>query len=163
MAAEGIAALGISWSAFLFQLINFLVLLVVLRIFAYPSIVRVLEARKRKIDEQLKNAAELERTLALAETKAEKIIDASHKKAQGIIEDASARARGVVEEAVQKAHLEAENIVRLTETRLDQQIKEARQILKKETAALVVAATEKVLQEKITSKKDHSFIDRALV
>jgi F-type H+-transporting ATPase subunit b len=161
--AVGIAALGISWSAFIFQLINFLVLLAILRIFAYPAIIRVLEARKQKIDEQLQNAAEIEKRLALAHTEAQDIVHASHEKARAIIHDASKRAESVVQEAFARAEEETKVMFRAAEALLEKDVKEARRILKTETALLVVTATEKILGEKMTSEEDRRFIDRALV
>ncbi len=162
MADVGIAALGISWSAFLFQLINFLVLLTILRIFAYPMIIRVLEGRKQKIDEQLKNAAETERRLAQAHLEAQGIIDASQKKARTIIHDASKKATDVVQEAFARAEEEAHIMARAAEVRIEKEVKAARVALREEAATLVMAATEKLLNEKMDSEKDLRFIDRVL-
>ncbi len=163
MEPVGIAALGISWSSFLFQLINFLVLLTLLRIFAYPAIIRILEARKQKIDEQLKNAAETEKRLKLAHAEAQNILDASHKKAQDIIHDAGKRATSIVQEAFERAEQETQIMFVAAEARLQKDVKEARRALKEETATLVVSATEKILAEKMTSQDDLKLVKRALV
>lgn len=163
MADSGIAALGIDLKAFVFQLINFLILLLVLRRFAYPYIVRALEDRKRKIDEQLQNAAELERKLALAHKKSLQIIDESHKKAQDIMSDASTRANALIQEAVKRAEEETESIALAAQVKLEEDVRKARIALKKETASLVAAATEKVIGEKMTDDADLALIERALV
>jgi F-type H+-transporting ATPase subunit b len=163
MEATGIAALGISWTAFIFQLVNFLVLLVVLRIFAYPAIVRVLEARKQKIDEQLKNAAEIERRLHLANKESQDILDASRKQAHDIIHDAGKKATDIMQEAFLRAEEETKIMLIAAEVRLDKQTKEARRALREETATLVISATEKILGEKMKSKEDLTLIERALV
>lgn len=162
MAAQGIGALGIAWEQFAFQALNFLVLLGVLRVFAYPAIVRALEGRKRTIDEQLKNAMELERKLACAHQESAAIIDASHQKAQEVIADASARADMIVTDACTKAKQETHTMIQAAHTRIEQEVDQARQRLRAQTAMLVVSATEKILNEKITREKDFQIIERAL-
>lgn len=163
MEAAGIAALGISWTSFIFQLVNFVVLLVLLRIFAYPAIVRVLEARKQKIDEQLKNAAEMEKRLKMANKEAQEILDASRKQAHDILHDAGKKATTIMQEAFERAEEETKIMIVAAEVRLQKEVKEARRALREEAATLVVAATEKVLGEKMTSKEDLRFIERSLV
>ncbi len=163
MAAEGIGALGINFQAFAFQALNFLVLLAVLRIFAYPAMIRALEGRKRKIDEQLKNAAELERKLAAATMQAEEIIDLSHARAQRTLQDATARSEKMLADTFEKAQKEADQLRIAAHERIAADAEEARKQLKVEAAALVVAATEKILGEKLTSEKDMKIIQRALV
>ena len=163
MEAVGIAALGISWSAFVFQLINFVVLLTMLRIFAYPAILRVLQERKRKIDEQIQNAAEVEKRLARAHNEAQEILEVSQKKAHGIIHDAKKRATSIVQEAFEQAEAEAQIMFVAAKDQLEKDVHEARQLLKEETAALVVAASEKMVGEKMTTPEDLRFIKRSLV
>lgn len=162
MAAEGIGALGIAWEQFAFQALNFLVLLGILRVFAYPAIVRALEGRKQKIDEQLKNAAELERRITLAHLESTSIIDASHQKAHAVIADASARADMIVTDAFAKAKQETHTMIQAAHRRIEQEVDQARQHLRAETAMLVVSATGKVLNEKMTHEKDLEIIERAL-
>lgn len=163
MAAEGIGALGISLSAFLFQGLNFLVLLVVLRIFAYPAIVRALEGRKQKIDEQLRNAAELERKLAEANIQASTIIDISHAQAQRMLKDATIRSEKILADTFEKSQQEAEQLIRASHVRIAADAEVARRTLRAEAATLVIAATEKILNEKITNTKDMRIIERALI
>ncbi|MEK7500068.1 MAG: F0F1 ATP synthase subunit B [Patescibacteria group bacterium] len=163
MEAVGIAALGISWSAFIFQLLNFVVLLTVLRIFAYPAIIRVLEERKRTIDEQMKNAAEIKQRLARAHKEAQEILDVSRTKAHDIIHDAGKRAADIVQEAFEQAEAESQMMFVAAQVKLDKNVHEARTALKHETATLVVAAAEKMLGDRMTSKDDLRFIERSLL
>lgn len=163
MAAEGIGALGLDWKAFLFQAINFLILFALLRAFAYPGIVRALDARKRKIDEQLKNAAELERKLAAAREQAKDIIDRSHAQARLVMRDTNIRAEQVLTDTFKRAQQEAEQLTRAAYVQIASDVQAARAQLHHETARMVIAATEKVLGESMTDRKDRSLIERSLV
>jgi F-type H+-transporting ATPase subunit b len=162
MAATGIGALGLDWKAFLFQALNFLALLALLRVFAYPAMIRALEGRKRRIDEQLKNAAELERKLAEANLQASTILDISHAQAQRMLQDATRRSEQLLADTFEKSQQEAEQLVRAAHARIAADAEQVRQTLKSEAATLVVAATERVLGEKMTGEKDMHIIERAL-
>lgn len=163
MAAEGIGALGLDWKVFVFQVINFLILLGLLRAFAYPAIVRALDARKRKIDEQLKNAAELERKLAAATQQAKDVVDLSHAQAGRVMRDANVRAEQFLADTFERAQQEAEQLTRAAHVQIASDVQAARVQLQQETARMVVAATEKVLGESMTASQDRSVIERSLL
>lgn len=79
------------------QIVNFLILLFILRKFLYGPILKVLDERKRKIADSLKNAEEIERRLKeIAEKEAEAILR-SAKEGERIIKDASDYAVQLIE------------------------------------------------------------------
>src|SRR3989344_4706705 len=69
------------------QVVNFLILLFILKKFLYKPILKVLEARKQKIEESLKNAEEIERKLLLTEEEKEKILAKTSLEAQKILDE----------------------------------------------------------------------------
>src|SRR5436189_5701950 len=115
--ATGVGALGLDLGAFIFQVINFAILLVILRIFAYPLIVRILEDRRQKIAASLKTAEELARAktemtkkeqaiLAAARIQAEHIIIQAHRQAEEQATAIEAKAQQHVEQIKEQAHIE---------------------------------------------------------
>ena len=56
--AEGIAALGLNLPGLVAQLVNFTILLIVLRMFLWNPILKVLDERKRRIQEGLQRSEE---------------------------------------------------------------------------------------------------------
>lgn len=158
----GIAALGLNWQAFLFQLITFVIVLVVLRQFVYKKLVATLEARRQTVEDSLKHAAETEAKLKKAEetiagmlaearTQADEVVGASHKEASLVVEAAESK-------AVQRA----EHIVKSAQAQMDVEVTKAREALRSETAKLVASATEKIIKEKIDPTKDQALINAAL-
>lgn len=160
--SAGIAALGLDWRALLFQLLNFGLLLWLLRRFAYPRIVAVLEARREAIAEGLQTAQQLEvakaelaqertRAIQLARQEGEKLVAASRGQAESIIAaaeaDAKQRADQVVVEAERKLMAEAATV---------------RSTLAREAVALVTTACERVLGEKLDSATDQALTERAV-
>src|SRR5690554_2452894 len=73
-AAGGLAALGLDWQAFLFQLISFTIVFLLLRQFVFKKVIAVLEDRRKTVEDSIKHAAETEAKLKTAEDKIAKII-----------------------------------------------------------------------------------------
>jgi F-type H+-transporting ATPase subunit b len=160
--AGGIAALGLNWQAFLFQLITFVIVLVILRQFVYKKLVATLESRRQTVEDSLKHAAETEAKLkqteqtiagmlAEARLQADEVVSVSHKEASQLVEAAESK-------AVQRA----EHIVKSAQSQIDVEVTKARQALRAETAQLVASATEKIIKEKIDPAKDARLIAEAL-
>ena len=60
---ELLSQLGIDWRLLVSQALNFLLLLAVLRIFAYGPIVKILKERKKRIEEGLEKSEEAEKRI----------------------------------------------------------------------------------------------------
>ncbi|HEY1064182.1 MAG TPA: F0F1 ATP synthase subunit B [Candidatus Saccharimonadales bacterium] len=160
--AEGIGALGLSGSAFLIQIITFVLAYFVLRKFAFGPILKVLNKRRETIEsgvqlgEQMrKEKAELEKTVA------KKLQDA-RLKADGIVADAENAARDTVREAEEKAAEKAAVIVSEGKARGEQEVARARKELEAELVGLISDATETIIGEKVDAKKDSALVERAL-
>lgn len=140
--------LGINWGALLAQTFNFLVVLVVLTVFVYRPLIRLVDARRARIEEGLAKADEAdERLSAIDRLHGERMADAEREatqkikdaekvatehgarlskdaetKAESIITEAHAVAERVREQGLTTVHAEAVGLVRqaLMETvRLD--------------------------------------------
>jgi F-type H+-transporting ATPase subunit b len=158
----GIAALGLNWQAFLFQLITFVIVLLVLRKFVFGKLTATIEGRRDAVEKSLTDAAktadELKKSeqaiaalLAEARTEAEALVAAGHKEAVQM-----------VEEAERKAAARAEHIVTEAKAQMDVEVAKAREALKTETATLVALATERIIREKLDPTKDAALIKAAL-
>ena len=66
---EALANLGIDWKLLLAQVVNFVVVLLVLRRFAYQPMLRLLDERTHKIEKGLADAESATRKLGEMETK----------------------------------------------------------------------------------------------
>jgi F-type H+-transporting ATPase subunit b len=161
-AAGGIAALGLDWKAFLFQLITFVIVLVILRKFVFGKLVATLSARQQAVEDSLKHAAEIEDKLKNAEKTVTGMLSDARKEADDVLSASHKEAAQMVEAAEAKAAKRAEHIVAEAKSQMDVEVGKAREALKKETALLVAAATEHVIGEKLDAVKDAKLIDAAL-
>lgn len=161
-AAGGLAALGLDWQAFLFQLISFVIVFLILRQFVFKKLIVVLEDRRKTVEDSIKHAAQTEEKLKTAETKIAAMLKEARVQADEVVANSQKEAVQLVEAAEAKAVKRAESIVAQAKSQMDGEVAKARLELKAETAKLVAAATAKVIGEKLDDKKDQSLIERAL-
>jgi F-type H+-transporting ATPase subunit b len=158
----GLAALGLDVRAFLFQLITFTLLLLILRKWAFPVLVKTLEDRRLTVEKSIDQAKETEAALQNAEKKIEKMLVEARDEAAELVTAGHREATKMVEDAETKAAKRAEHIVEEARASMEHELNKARQALKQETAELVAEATGVILQEKVDAKKNAELISKAL-
>jgi F-type H+-transporting ATPase subunit b len=160
-AEEGLP-LGLSFSAFLIQLITFVLIFFLLKRFAFTPIVKMLDKRHKVIEEGVKHGLEMEKERANQQNETAKIIREARHNADVIISEAKKDGREIVHEAEKSAHKKTEVMLADAEARIHEEADQARRKLEREIAGLVSEATEAVVEEKIDAKKDADLIDRAI-
>ncbi len=160
--AKGIGALGISGSAFLIQLITFVLVYFVLRKFAIGPITKMLQARREVIESGVSLGEEMKVEKAQFEKTVDKEMKIARKKADEIVADAQSAAKDTIRSAEEKATEKAAIIIDEGKARGEQEVTRARKNMESELAGLVAEATEAVIGEKVDAAKDAQLIDRAL-
>jgi F-type H+-transporting ATPase subunit b len=157
-----LSTLGLDLKSFLFQLITFVLLLLTLRKWAFPVLVKTLEERRKAVEQSIDQAKETEQAMHQAEAKIEQMLREARDESQELVAAGNREAAKVVEDAEAKAAKRAEHIVKEAESRMDNELNKAREALKAETAQLVAAATGYIIKEKIDAKKNASLVADAL-
>jgi F-type H+-transporting ATPase subunit b len=160
--SSGISSLGINLKGFVFQLITFVIVLLILRRWVFPKLVATLEARRKTLEESLVQARQTEETLHQAEAKAGEILQAARVQADAALAEANTRAEEIIAKGEAAASERAARIVKEAEERLAQEHQKLYSELKKELAGLVAVATEKVLRKKINEREDRALIESSL-
>ena len=158
----GLGVLGLNLQSFLFQLITFVIVLLILRKYVFGKLVTTLEARRKAVEDSLKNAAATADELHKTEAHIAEMLKSARAQADDIVAVAHKEASVMVEEAEVKAHKKADHIVSEAQNQLDQEVAKARKAIRQETVQLVAAATEKLIGEKLDAKRDGTLIERAL-
>ncbi|HSX44655.1 MAG TPA: F0F1 ATP synthase subunit B [Candidatus Saccharimonadales bacterium] len=157
-----LAALGVSLKTFVIQLITFVLVFLVLKRFAFKPITKLLEERRKVIDDGVKAGQKLAADQAEFEKKmADATRDARHE-ADKIIANGHKEAREIIREAEKVAGRKAEGIISDAEVRIAEEAAHSRRKLEKEIVGLISEATEAIVGEKIDSKKDAALIDRVM-
>ncbi len=160
--ASGIAALGVSPGAFVIQLITFVIVFLLLKRFAFGPIVRVLEERRKVIDEGVKAGQLMAKEREKLEAETAKVLREARHEADKIIATGHKEAREVIREAEKNAQRKAEAMIADAEARIHEEQQQSRRKLEREIVGLVSEATETIVEEKVDAKKDAALIDRAL-
>ncbi len=153
--------LGINWSLLLSQAINFALLLIVLRIFVYKPVLKLLHDRRARIEGGLAKADEAERRLHEVDQIGKgKIKEAEHE-AIGILKRTELEAKALEEKLLAEAKRHEEEAVHSAAMRLRSQEEESRRALEKEAAGIVRAAIVRTV-ELSPEKIDDALIAKAV-
>ena len=140
------------------QILNFVILVVILRAVAYKPVKKILAERSQRIQESLDKAdadkAEAERTLR--DYKA-KLVEA-REKAQSIVENAERVAAQDREAAVADTRREIEQMKKSAEEQMERERAHAVEQLKAEVVALSLAAAGKIIQKNLDEKDNDAII-----
>ncbi len=136
---------------FLSQVISFAVVALLLRVFAYKPILKVLEERRQTIEEGQLNADKIKQQLAEAEQRHAEILAKANAQAQKMIDEARESAGHLSERKQQEAVATAEQIV--AKAREASAIEHERTMadLKRELGRLVIETTAKVTGKVLTT------------
>jgi F-type H+-transporting ATPase subunit b len=151
--------LGINLGFLLFQIFNFAVLAVLLGMWAYKPIVKMLENRKAKIAQGMEDARIAAEARANAEKEAARIIAEAQSKAAQTIREATERAEAASKDvrAAAEAEIAKARISSLTEAEGERN----RMLgdLRGQVAALAIAATQKLVGVTLDDKRQHALIN----
>jgi len=127
------------------QLINFFLLLVVLRIFLYRPILDLLDRRSQRIREGLEAAEQSKEQAAQAEQEVARQIEEARRQGQALIAQAQETSTRIQEESRNQARREGEVLLERARNEIQLERDQAIAELRREFADLTVAAAEKVI------------------
>ena len=162
-APTGIAALGFSLPGLIAQLVNFTILLVVLRLALFGPVMRMLDERKRTIQQGIDRAAQAASAATASEADARRVLDEARAEGQQAIaraQDAAARLR---EELEGRARADAEGIVTRAREEIALERDQAIEQLRREFADLTIAAAERVISQSLDRAAHQRLIDEVLL
>jgi F-type H+-transporting ATPase subunit b len=185
---EILQSLGIDWKILLAQIINFLVILFLLKKFAYKPFLKILRERKKIIRQGIEKSEKAEKMLQTIKVQRDKILTNAQKKAQQLFKQNEKRgeekALQIIESAkkaqqlfkqnekrgeekalqiIESAHKEKKGILA---TAVQQGKMEAEKIQKDHKQGMLylsLGLTEKILRQKINYEKDEQIIDEFLL
>jgi len=141
------------------QMVSFLILLFILRKFAWGAVLKALDDRKNKIAEEFskidQTRQEIDNMRMEYDVKFSNIENTANEK----IKEAVAGGKKLTEDLRKQAHLESQRIIETTRTNLRFEITKARQNFKDEMVNLVMKTTEFVLEQKVTEEMDKKVIN----
>ena len=145
---DALKSLGIDWKLLIAQIVNFVILLLILRKFLFAPIVNLLENRHRTIARGLTDAEEAEKKLQLADIEARKKVSEAINEAEKITKEARRNAEAENQKTLKLTQEKALKIVASAHDAAKQEEGKIVSSAKSHVAQLVIAGVEKILGEK---------------
>jgi F-type H+-transporting ATPase subunit b len=155
-------ALGINLPGLLAQLINFAILLFILRLVAYKPIMRMLDERSRRVREGLEAAERMKEQAAQADVEVEKHLEEARQEGQALIGQSQQIAARIQEEARQQARTEGEALLARARNEIQLERDDAIAQLRREFAGLTITAAERVIGQSLDKRAHERLIDEVL-
>ncbi|ORU00923.1 ATP synthase B chain [Anaerovibrio sp. JC8] len=140
------------------QMLNFLLLVILLRVVAYKPIVKMLKEREERIADSIKKADD---DAAAAEATLKQYQDqlaGARVKAQEIIDKAEKRTREDHEASMQTTRAEIDQMKHAAQQEIQRERALAVEKLKGQVAALSIAAAEKIVSKNIDAAENEALI-----
>ncbi|MBI4496285.1 MAG: F0F1 ATP synthase subunit B [Chloroflexi bacterium] len=151
-------ALGINLPGLVAQIVNVALLLVILRAFALPAVVRMLDERSARIRESLEAAEQMRRQATRAEQQVQEQIEQGRREGQAILQQAAQLGEQMKEQAREEARKEAEAIINRARAEITLEREMAMNELRRQFVDLAVLAAERVIQQELDRSKHQRLI-----
>lgn len=160
--SELINQLGIDWRLLLAQVVNFLILLWVLKRFAFEPLKKFLHERQKRIEKGLRDAEYAAGQREKLKTLRAQIISAGQKEAEVILAESRKKGLNEYQETVEQAKSKAREVFAQAKDEIIQEKEKTIEEAKRELGSLVMMAAERVLGEKVDEEKDREIVEKAL-
>ena len=149
-------------SLIFWSLVSFALLFFLLKRFAFPPILEVLEERENKIRSEIADAEKLRHEAEELKADLGRELKNAHEKANTIIQMAGDESKKIQEKSIQETQAK----VRQMQNDAEQEIQITRNKLLNEirsyTAALTISSTEKVLKKSLNDEDKNRLIDESI-
>ena len=160
--SSGLGALGVSSSAFVIQLITFILGYLVLKKWAFKPIIKMLDERRQKIEQGVTLGDQLLKKEKDLEEKVSHELYNARIKADKIISDAEESAKNLVKKAEDDAVLKAENVLKEAKEKINSEAALMKQKLESDILTLIGDTSSAILKKKLDSSEDKILIEKTL-
>ena len=155
-------ALGINLPSLIAFIVNFGLLMLLLRLTLYRPVLKMLDERRNRIQESLgaaDRAAELARE---SEQRVAEEIRQAQLQGQEIVGSAQQIAQRIQDDAAREAQVRAQQIIDQAHASIQQETEAARAALRREFADLTILAAEKVINQSLDKQSHLRLINEVL-
>lgn len=150
--------LGIDWRLIVIQIINFGIVLFILKKFLYKPVVALLEKRREQVVENVELNEKMKKEIHEFEEHKSREMDQVKQEAKQMIALASARAGELQVKAQEEASAKASQVLDQARKIISEEKSKIIEEARKEVAQLVVDATGKLLEQTARGAKGEEFI-----
>ena len=149
----------IDFMRILATIINFIILILILKHFFWDKIKRAIDARQEAIDETILKADEDEEKARRLRLDNERILKSAKEEGRKLREEQKKEADRIYKEIVDDAHREAEAIINRANIEIQREEEKVKYELKQQVVDISVMLSEKALGESIDESKHRELIN----
>jgi F-type H+-transporting ATPase subunit b len=154
--------LGINWAVFITQVVTFTILLIILRVFAYKPVMRMLDERSKRIRESMDQAEALKEQSARAEEQVKKQLEEASREGQERLARAVKAGEDVRQKAQEDARKDADILLSRARAEIQRERDDAIAGVRREFADLTVLAAGKVIEKSLDKEEHRELIEKVL-
>ena len=158
----GFASLGVNLPLLVVFIINFVVLFILLRLFLYKPVLKMLDERAKRTKEGMELAEATKKEYEQAKGEVQKQIEKGRQEAQAIIAQAIQTGERLREESRQEATKQAQVIIDRTRAELETERDKIIEEMRREFVDISITAAEKVIKETLDKEKHRKLIEETL-
>ena len=151
--------LGINLPLLIAFVVNFVLLFLLLSLFLYKPVLKMLDERQAKIRESMEQAEKIRQETFQAEDNIKAQLESARKEGLKIINQAEQVGERVKAEAKEEARKQAESLVAKARIEIQQQQDKELDELRKQFADIAILAAEKVIHESLDKNKHRKLIE----
>ena len=148
--------LGITWPLLISQIVNFLILIFILRAILYEPVLKMLGQRRDRIAESMRDAERVAAAAQEAEAEKAKVLDVARREAQEIRSQAARDAEKIAQDIRSRADSEATDIRIKAQEDAQKQLSVAMADANKQITELAILATEQLLGRELAKKDEQA-------
>jgi F-type H+-transporting ATPase subunit b len=161
MITEILSKFGVDWPHFIAQLVLFLIVYFVLNRFAFGPLLKVLEERRKRIEEGQLNAEKIKKQLAEAELRYQEVLRKANDDAQLMLEESRKNNEAFSQREMDKAVKESAAIVERARHEITSERNRMVDEVKREMVSLVVKTTAQVAGKVLTPEDQKRLSEEA--
>ena len=140
------------------QIVGFLLLLFLLRAFAWKKLLRLLDDRRERISSEFKKIEDMQSEIAKLKSEYDKKLSDIDETSKIKLQEAMTRAKQLAEEVRESSQHQARKILEKAEESIGIELAKAKEELKNKVVDLTINTTEKIIKEKLTGEKDRKLV-----
>ena len=144
-------------------IINFILLLYILKYFFYKPVNKIMDDRKNIINTSIKNAKDNEEKAEISRKEKEQLLHESKTKGREIVEEYKVNAQNVSNEIIDEAKKESIIIMERSRVEVEREKEKATSEMKKQVIDLSLILSEKALGQHIDEKEHRRLIEDFIV
>jgi F-type H+-transporting ATPase subunit b len=156
------STLGLNWNGLIWQAINFIVLLLLLRQFLFKPVVGMLDARAQRVRESMEQADQARRAAEQAESDRQALLAETRKEAEAIRSRAEEQAKRIREDAETQAKERQQQIEQQAEASARQIEERVMAQVRAQLADLVVTGVDRVTRGALDANAQRGLVQQFL-